>query len=276
MAEMSRTKRHAWPGGTLREENEWFGNSGSDPMGFVCESVACFGEGKIVATGHRDGRVLIWGSSQAGPERVLTQCVNDAHVWALKFSPDGKRLVAAIRDDNRLKIWNTDTWEELCDITAADCDDIAFSSCGRWLAYCDGREAVLLEMDTLKPGRRFRGHSITVHGLAFAADDSALATACEDRKLRVWDPRTGELLQTLSGHTASIQRVTFSREGSTLVSGDADGVIKLWHLESGQELFTLAQLGSGIRKLQFDNSGGVLLACTEDGRIHAFEGQAAP
>ncbi len=275
LAEMTKTKRHAWPRGDLHGQTECYVKVNSDPMGFVSEVVDCLGEGEAVATGHRDGTVRIWNESRDTPQRTLTACSSDCGVSALKFSPDGMRLAASSYHDNRLKIWRTDSWEELGEVVADDCDDIAFSPDGAWLAYCDGREAVLLDVETMRQRRRLRGHSITVHGLAFSADGQRLATACEDRKLRIWDPHTGELLQTFSGHSASIRRVAFSPDGATLVSGDAGGAIKLWHLETRQELFTLAQLGFAIHKLAFHNSGSVLLASAADGRIHVFEGDDA-
>jgi WD40 repeat protein len=186
-------------------------------------------------------------------------------------SPDGRYLAACSRRGNVINVFRTGTWQAEWSGTAEDCDDFAFSSDGKWLAYCDGRDAVLVSVGSFAEIKRFGGHSLTVNALAFSPDEGTLVTACEDRKLRFWDTVSGELQRTLGGHTASISHVTFSPDGATLVSGDADGVIKLWHLATGQELYTLADLDFGIDKLSFDASGRVLVVLASDGHVHVFD-----
>ena len=245
----------------------------TDQFGPVCDAIAWQREGEWIVTGHRDGRLHVWKPDQPRPIITLNAFAVDAGVDTVEFSPDGRLLVSASRLENVLKFWRTDTWEEVGSLVADDCDDQAFSANEKWLAFCDGREAVLWDIEAMELVRRFGGHSITVHGLACSTDGRLLVTACEDRKLRIWDPSSGELMRTLVGHRASIQRVTFSPDNLTLVSGDKDGTIKLWHLETGQELYTLATLDSPIRKLAFDPSGQSLVVLTSDGLVHVFEGE---
>src|SRR6266849_2344283 len=66
-----------------------------------------------------------------------------------------------------------------------------------------------------------RGHSGHVVAVAFAADNSRLASASWDKTVRLWDGKTGAHIATLelSDYANS---VTFSADGSRLASASHD------------------------------------------------------
>ncbi|MCP4890341.1 MAG: protein kinase [Planctomycetaceae bacterium] len=266
----------SWPDGEIQRKMTGVGGAGRANTGFVCEAVAASVDGVLFASGHRDGRVHVWRKEQRKPFRTMQAFTLDKQVSVVEFSPDGKFLVAGSRFDNRLKIWSTETWQEVESLVAGDCDDLAFSPNGRRLAFCDGRDVVLWDVKTGVLTRPFPEHSITVHGLVFSKDGGALVTACEDRKLRVWNPDTGALLRTIVGHTSSIRQVIFSPDGQSLISGDDEGVIKIWNLATGYELLSLPRLEASVERISFNPDGDTLVAMTAVGSMHVFEGAAKP
>ena len=46
--------------------------------------------------------------------------------------------------------------------------------------------------------------------------------------VRIWDARTGELLERLRGHRDSVYSVAFTPDGRGLVSGSLDKTLKFW------------------------------------------------
>jgi hypothetical protein len=60
------------------------------------------------------------------------------------------------------------------------------------------------------------GHSSYVYCVAFSADGSRLASASEDRTIRLWDGRTGYHIMTLKGHAGPVRSVSFSPRDSDL------------------------------------------------------------
>jgi len=46
--------------------------------------------------------------------------------------------------------------------------------------------------------------------------------------VRIWDARTGELLERLQGHRGGVYSVAFTPDGCGLVSGSLDRTLKYW------------------------------------------------
>ncbi|MFM6370305.1 MAG: WD40 repeat domain-containing protein, partial [Dolichospermum sp.] len=74
----------------------------------------------------------------------------------------------------------------------------------------------------------FTGHSYSVNSLAYSPDGQTLASGSWDKTIKLWNARTGNLLQTL-GHSYSVNSLAYSPDGQTLASGS--GTIKIWRLK---------------------------------------------
>jgi glucose repression regulatory protein TUP1 len=69
-----------------------------------------------------------------------------------------------------------------------------------------------------------------VTSVAISPDGCYVAAGSLDRMVRVWDTRTGELMEKLEGHKDSVYSVAFAPDGKTLVSGSLDRTLKAWDL----------------------------------------------
>ena len=72
------------------------------------------------------------------------------------------------------------------------------------------------------------GQYKSTHAVAYSPDGSLLATGGDYPIVRIWDPKTGELLQKLSGHAGWIFDLAFSPDGKKLASIGYDNLIYIW------------------------------------------------
>jgi WD40 repeat protein len=66
--------------------------------------------------------------------------------------------------------------------------------------------------------------------VSLSPNGNHVASAHEDRIVRIWDMRAGQLVGTLRGHTDWVRSVAFMLDGKGLVSGSEDNTSKYWDM----------------------------------------------
>ncbi len=84
------------------------------------------------------------------------------------------------------------------------------------------------------PIKRLTGHVQAVNHIAFSPDGRYFASASFDKKVKIWNGKSGEFLSTLTGHVGAVYQVAWSSDSRYLVSASKDSTAKLWEMPSGK------------------------------------------
>ncbi|KAM6306896.1 LOW QUALITY PROTEIN: uncharacterized protein O3Q21_012943 [Podargus strigoides] len=117
---------------------------------------------------------------------------------------------------------------------------------------------------------KFVGHAEAVTSIPFSPDGQLLASASQDRTIRLWIPCIhGESLVP-KGHTAPVHSVSFSHDGHFLVSASNDKY-KIWSVHHQHILFSLFQHTHWVRCAKFSPDGRLIASCSEDKSVKIWD-----
>jgi WD40 repeat protein len=205
-------------------------------------------DGRVVATASQDRTVRLWSVEMQKPE-PLTLALGQ-QVWEAQWSPSGDRLFSAStigadwgvwRDPqpmhSQLRLWDARSGAALGPPVQLEGPAWfgQWSPDGTRIATAAETGAVIWDAQTGRPlcaPLRHRNGRL-VH-CAFSPSGEVLATAAEDRTVRLWNGHTGDAIGEPLIHSDVPLKITFSSDGRRLASGCADGTIRVWSVPEGK------------------------------------------
>ncbi|WP_100903149.1 serine/threonine-protein kinase [Nostoc flagelliforme] len=110
-----------------------------------------------------------------------------------------------------------------------------------------------------------------VNALAISPDGYTLASASDEKNIKLWDLNTKKVLASLSGHSQAIKSVTFSPNGKILATASDDKTIKLWQIETLEEICTLLGHAHAVKSVAFSPDGQILASGSWDKTIKLWD-----
>jgi WD40 repeat protein len=192
----------------------------------------------VAAAYSPDGRTVVttngtpqqWntatGRKVGGPFVGATDIITSVAVTA-----DGTSLVGTGPDGN-IRVWSMADQAQVRAMRPESlCLFLAYDPATNVVACRDGTSIGRWDVGTGAPvDEPLKGHTDTVQQLAFGLDGLLLASASEDRTVRLWYLPTGQQVgEPMRASDDDTFGITFSPDSSLIAAGSADGDIVLWH-----------------------------------------------
>ena len=148
--------------------------------------------------------------------------------------------------------------------------DVQFSPDGTLLAIATDIGILLYDTKTYDNPEILSGHTGKIWSIAFRPDGKVLASAGQDKTVRLWDMNTRQQIKTFGINLYPSANIVFSPDGKMIASGGAsDGIDNayLWDADTGICLRTFSERAISGRKLYV-----MEVAFSPDGKMLASTG----
>ena len=239
----------------------------SAPPGIDAEALDFSADGKKLAVGSQDGRIIIYGlpGGEVLDEWETKLDTGLARIsQAIRLSPSGTWLASSSREDFYVEIWCLGNTQRLDRFYHPDTvHSLAWHPRGQILAAACGDSGVHFWQTNGVRWKRLTGHDARVTAVAFNRQGTLLASTGEDETIQLWIPATGRYM-TLGIAGESFSQISFSGDGRNLaVTGGKPVSVRVFNVLGG-ELVTLPLQASGddLRCIDFSPDNRLLLgAC---------------
>jgi len=155
-------------------------------------------------------------------------------VYAIAWSPDGKRIASA-SNDGTVHVWDAATGHRFFRYHGhrGSVNAVAWSPNGSYIASASSDTTVQI-WDALQTGEgsaslyTYSGHSGNMRTLAWSADNTRIASGGDDKTVQVWDAKDGTHHFSYVGHVNQIWSVAWSPDNTRIASASVDRTAQVW------------------------------------------------
>jgi WD40 repeat protein len=111
------------------------------------------------------------------------------------------------------------------------------------------------------------GHQDKLSIMTLSHNEEFLITGSADKTLKLWDVRSGLLIQTYYGHNTGVKSAIFTLDDKSLISGSTDGQLIVWNLESAEIIAMFPGASSEVESISLSADGSAACISFQSGKI---------
>ncbi|KAK2625138.1 hypothetical protein QTJ16_005507 [Diplocarpon rosae] len=238
-------------------------------------SVARFSpSGFYIASGDASGAVKVWdaveGVNTKGEYHIISGRIND-----IAWDGDSQRIIAV--GDGRERFGHCITADSGNSVGEVSGHSSVINSVSirqqrplRAATGADDSSIVFLHGAPFKYANKLGGlHKGYVYGTGFSPDGNYLVSVGADRRIQLYDGKTGEATNQIGEgqHKGSIFAVSWANDSKRLVTASADQTVQLWDVEAGKAVQSWKFSGEGNVSILDQQVGVAWPAGRSDGLI---------
>ncbi|KAK7487107.1 hypothetical protein BaRGS_00021602 [Batillaria attramentaria] len=263
-------------GATDKTDTTWDGKNG-------VRSIRVSPDGEHLASGDRQGNIRIYDIHQMEEIRSIEAHESDVVCLEYSFSKAGPRILASGSRDRLIHVFDVEQRYGLLqtlDDHSAAIQSVRFSDANNKLRMlsCGSDKSLLFRNAALNPGFEFSldQHLVskaTMYDMIIDPTQKFVATACQDRNIRVYNMATGKQKKNYRGSVGDegiLLRVQLDPSGTYAATSCSDKNLSVLEFYTGEltgSVYGHSEMATGLR---FTNDLKHLISVSADGCIFVW------
>ncbi len=231
-------------------------------------SIVYLAKCNMIASSSKDKTVKIWDWKTGQCYKTLS--VN-SDISCLVYSEIKDLLIGGT--ELNLMIWDAINFEYIDNFpgSASTFNSISITSDSQILASASYESGFSFwNLETKECFKHITGNIVPAYSVSMDKESRILVT-CSNKRIIIWDFKTGDFLKILSGHEDVIWEIDISPCDGFLVSTSADKTAKIWNIDTGECIRTLRGHTNRIYSVTFSPDGKSIATASADGSVRVWD-----